>query len=137
MTLSRGKSLIRLGFYSIILGELCAWASDRPLRSPLSEISEGLALLLVGLGVLLILVGCIVLCIKEFPWPLLRAGTIASTVALLVVPAVTSMAHFEPNVHSWTGLLFFLWLFFCLLSLTILLVGLVRCLLQRRDVPTV
>jgi hypothetical protein len=137
MTLPRGKLLIRIGSYSVILGVLCGWASERSLPSPFGEISDGLMLLFLGSGILILSVGCIVLCIKELPGPLLRAGIIASAVTLLVVPAIISMAHFEPNVHSWTGLLFFLWLFFCLLCLAILLVGLVPYLLQRRRVPTV
>lgn len=134
MTVSRGKLLIRIGFYSVILGVLCGWASERSLPSPFGEIFDGLMLLLLGSAILILSVGCIVLCIKELPGPLLRAGTIASAVTLLVVPVITSMAHFEPNVHSWTGSLFFLWVFFCLLCPAILLVGLVRYLLQRRRV---
>jgi cytochrome bd-type quinol oxidase subunit 1 len=94
MTLSRGKVLVRLGSYSVILGLLCAWASERPLPSPLSEIFVVFMFLLLGLGIFVLLVGCIVLCFKEQPWQLLRAGLISSAVSVLVVPAVASMAGF-------------------------------------------
>jgi hypothetical protein len=134
MTLSRAKLLVRLGFYSVILGLLCASASDRPLSSPFSEVSVAFMFLLLGSGILFLLVGCIMFCIKEQPCHLLRVGLISSGVTLLVVVAA-STARFEPNVHNWTGFLLLPWLLSCLLVPIILLVGFIRFLLQRRQVP--
>jgi hypothetical protein len=126
MTLSRGKLFIRFGSYSIAFGVLCAWASDRRLSSPLSEIFVALMFILVVLGILALSAGCVVFCVKETGRQLLRTGAIFSGVALIVIPAATSLTHFEPNVHEWTGILFFLWLLFCFLALAILLVGFLR-----------
>jgi hypothetical protein len=134
MTLSRPKLLIRLGSYSVILGLLCAWASDRPLPGLLPEISVVFMFLLLGFGSLVILVGCIFLCFMEQPTQLLRAGLISLAVTLLVFVAA-SMARFEPNVHSWTGFMLLPWLLSCLLVPIILLVGFIRLLLQRRQIP--
>jgi hypothetical protein len=90
--------------------------------------------LLFGFGSLLILVGCIFLCFKEQPTQLLRAGLISLAVTLLVFVAA-SIARFEPNVHSWTGFMLLPWLLSCLLVPMILLVGFIRHLLQRRQIP--
>jgi hypothetical protein len=91
-------------------------------------------LLLLGSGTLVVLVGCVVLCVKEHPKQLMLAGSITTGGSLLVIPALATIAHFEPNVHDWTGFLFFIWLLTCVISPVVLLVGFLRYLLQlHRD----
>lgn len=131
MNLSRGLLLIRIGGYAITLGVLLGWAAEQRLGSPSVEVAEVLELLLLASGTLVLLAGGVVWCIKEQAKRLLLTGAVASAVFLLLIPGLASLAHFEPNVHSWTGLLFFLWALSCLVGPAILLVGLVRFLFRQ------
>ncbi len=132
MKLSRGLLLIRCGGYAITLGVLLGWTADQRLGSPLAEVAETLGLFLLASGTLALLAGCVVLCIKEQAKRLLFTGAVASGIFLLLIPGLASLAHFDANVHDWTGLLFFLWVLSCLVGPAILLVGLARFLFRQR-----
>lgn len=107
---------------------LLGWASDQPVGS-FAEAGEILELFFVASGTFVVLIGCMVFCVKGQARRLVLAGSVASAACLLLIPALASLAHFDPNVHDWTGLLFFLWLLSCLVGPAILIVGVIRFLL--------
>ena len=90
MTLSRGFLLIRWGTYAITLGVLLGWADEQRLGSPLAEVVEILQIFFLASGALVLLAGCLVLCLKEQAKRLLLVGAAASAVVLLATPGLQS-----------------------------------------------
>jgi hypothetical protein len=130
MTNSRTKTPILAGSSAILLGVLLlGWVNDsaRPLY-----VAEAAGLLLLVPGILIFLAGCLFFCRNERASKVLLAGAMISGVSLIVIPGLSLLLHFEPNVHDWTGLLFFLWLPSCALGPLFVLVGLSRHLVQKR-----
>jgi hypothetical protein len=125
MTMSRGKILILGGSSALVLGALLlGWEP--------SAAGDVVGLLLLFSGILILFAGCIAFCAKQDAKQVLLAGAITSGVSLIVVPLLTSLLHFQVNVHDWTGLLFFfIWIPACVIGSVFLLVGVIRFLLQR------
>jgi hypothetical protein len=118
------------GASGILLGVLLlAWVNDssRPLY-----VAEAIGLLLLVSGILIFLAGCLIFCSKGEAIEVMLAGLTISGVSLIVIPGLSLLLHFEPNVHGWTGLLFFLWLPSCAIGPIFVLVGLSRRFLQKR-----
>jgi len=128
--MSGTKILILGGASGILLGVLLlAWVNDssRPLY-----VAEAIGLLLLVSGILIFLAGCLIFCSKGEAIEVMLAGLTISGVSLIVIPGLSLLLHFEPNVHGWTGLLFFLWLPSCAIGPIFVLVGLSRRFLQKR-----
>ncbi|HYM78591.1 MAG TPA: hypothetical protein VE377_21650 [Candidatus Dormibacteraeota bacterium] len=128
--MSRTKILILTGSGAITLGVLLlGWVNDsaRPLY-----VAAAAGLLLLVPGILIVLAGCLMFCCKEEPNKVMLAGLMISGVSLIVIPGSSLLLHFEPNVHDWTGLLFFMWLPSCAVGPVFVLVGLSRRFLQNR-----
>lgn len=108
---------------------LLAWVNDsaRPLY-----IAEATGLLLLVPGILILLAGCLIFCSQGEAKRVMLTGAVISGVSLIVIPGLSLLVHFEPNVHDWTGLLFFLWLPSCVVGPLFVLVGASRFFLQKR-----
>jgi hypothetical protein len=132
MTLSRAKFFLRAGSISMTFGTLFAGLLNMVSSTPLSVLLGVLAVLLLAPGLLVLLTGCITFCFKEHSRQLMLTGAVASGVSLLLIPGVAALAHFDPNIHDWTGPLFFLWILSSVIGPIILLAGLARYLLQAR-----
>ena len=132
MTLSRAKLFLGAGSISIIFGTLLAGLLNMVSSTPLAVLLGVLAVLLLAPGLLVLLAGCILFCFKEHSRQLMLTGAVASGVSLLLIPGVASLVHFDPNIHDWTGPLFFLWILSCVIGPIILLAGLARYFLQAR-----
>jgi hypothetical protein len=130
-TMSRTRMLILVGSSATVLGvSLLGWVNDsaRPLL-----IAEAAGLLLLFSGMLSLIAGCIAFCAKGDANQVLLVGAITSGVALIVIPVLRSLLHFEENVHDWTGLFFFfIWVPACALGPLFVMVGVSRHFLQRR-----
>lgn len=128
--MSRMKILIFAGTTAILLGVLLlAWVND---SSRAHYVAETLGLLLIVSGILVSFAGGIIFCRKGDAGAVLFSGLAISGVSLIVIPGLSVLFHFEPNVHSWTGLLFFLWLPSCAVGPILVLVGAGRRFLQNR-----
>jgi hypothetical protein len=130
MIMSRTKILVLAGSSSILLGVL-ALASVNDSARPLFVV-EAAGLLLLVLGILLFLLGCVIFCSKAEANRVMLAGAVISGVSLILIPGLSLLLRFEPNVHGWTGLLFFLWIPSCAIGPAFVLVGLSRRFLQKR-----
>jgi hypothetical protein len=128
--MSRTEILILTGSSSILLGVLLlAWVNDS--ASPL-YVAEAAGLLLLVPGILILLAGCLIFCSKGEANKVMLVGAVISGVSLILIPGLSLLLHFEPNVHGWTGLLFFLWLPSCAMGPLFVLVGVSRFFLQKR-----
>jgi hypothetical protein len=128
--MSRTKVLILAGASAILLGVLLLGRvndSSRPLY-----VAEAIGFLLLVSGIPIFLAGCLKFCSKGEAIEVMLVGLTISGVSLIVIPGLSLLLHFEPNVHDWTGLLFFLWLPSCAIGPIFVLVGLSRRLLQKR-----
>jgi hypothetical protein len=134
VTISRAKTLILVGSSAIALGVfLLGWVNDSagPLR--ITFIAEAVALLFLVAGVVILITGCITFCGRANANQVLLVGAIISGISLVVIPILSSLSHFEANVHDWTGLLFFfIWVPACVLGPIFVLVGVSRLFLQKR-----
>jgi hypothetical protein len=125
--LSRWKTLILGGSSSMVLGMLLlGWEP--------SAAADVLGMLLLFPGLLILLAGCIVFCAKQDAKQVLLVGAVTSGVSLVVIPVISSLLHFQANVHSWTGLwFFFAWIPACIFGALFVLLGVIRLFLQRRQ----
>jgi hypothetical protein len=134
VTISRAKTLILVGSSAIALGVfLLGWVNDSagPLRITL--IAEAGGLLCLGAGSVILTIGCIAFCSRANANQVLLVGAIISGISLVVIPILSSLSHFEANVHDWTGgLFFFIWVPACVLGPIFMLVGVTRLFRQKR-----
>lgn len=128
-TISRWKILILVGSSSVVLGVLLlGWEP--------SAAADVVGMLLLFPGMLILLAGCIAFCAKQDAKQVLLAGAVTSGVSLVVIPVLSSLLHFEANVHDWTGQwFFFVWIPACLLGVSFVLVGVMRIFLQKLQGP--
>jgi hypothetical protein len=79
---------------------LLAWVNDSS-RAP--DVAELIGLLLLVSGIPTFLAGCAVFCSKGETNEVILAGLAISGLSLIVIPGLSSLLHFEPNVHGWQG----------------------------------
>lgn len=96
-----------------------------------SNVLNYTSLVALLLGALFVLVGALIICVKERSTRLMLAG-----ITLWAVLLMMSRVFLFMNVHSWTALLGGVWFFGAFIALVFILVGLIRYLVGRSRTPT-
>jgi hypothetical protein len=134
MKLPRAKNLILAGSGALVLGiPLFIWV-DFAANTPVTGLifDDAVASLLLISGLLALLAGGIGFSLKADFKQVLFAGALVGGIALVAVPALSALLHFEANAHGWTGFLFFfIWIPACVIGSLFVLTGAMRFLLGR------
>jgi hypothetical protein len=134
MRIPPAKNLLWVGSGALTLGiPLFMWV-DLAANAPLAGLIfvEGLASLFLIMGLLALSAGGIGFALKANSKQVLFVGALVGGIALVGVPVLSALLHFEANVHGWTGLLFFfIWIPACVIGSLCLLSGSIRRLRRR------
>ncbi|HMD32800.1 MAG TPA: hypothetical protein VKG84_12880 [Candidatus Acidoferrales bacterium] len=124
MTPQRGKKLLLAGAIAGAGGVLLSLGDRLP--RPYVDACDALFPVLLILGAGLFLAGCIVCCFVLPPKRVMGIGLATSGVCFVAIPATAALLHFDPNVHGATSVLWFVWVFFCLVCPAIISAGVIR-----------
>jgi hypothetical protein len=132
---SRSRVAFLTGAVTMLLGVVSYLESESHSLHPiwLDALVAAVSLAALGLGAVLVLVGCILLSVRDHYQSLLRWGSVVCLASLVVVPSLWAAAGLELNFHDWTSTLVFPWLLSCLCGLVLVSIGFVKFLLSYRN----